>query len=222
MNRILPILAMLMAAVAAVSCGDDDYYDYGDFRYDMVTYDGCDGDGIAQFSRIERDDAGVTTLITTNSCNLSASDGQRMLLNYIPEGDAVDGVQQITAKSYTVAITDSLRATTRDNILTLAMDSVKLKSIWRTGEYINIYCQVKYTTEARYLSLIMDYSTWMSDTVHCYLYHDMLDATTYFWRSCYMSFYVGAVWQLSSCKALRIHLTDVAYPDVEHYDFTKN
>lgn len=213
--------AWALAAVAT-ACGDDDeYYQYGDFRYDMVTYAGANDDGMSVFSYQQRDDAGEITLITDSKLSLSYSAGQRMLLNYIPVTDVADGQQTVTAKGYTVAITDSLRYTSHANVVDMAMDSIKLKSIWRTGTYLNMWCQLKYTTQSRYMSLIMDYSTWQDDTVHCYLYHDMLGETTYFWRQAYLSFYIGSLWELESCKTMRIHLTDVADPDVEYYDFTK-
>ena len=200
---------------------DDDTYQYGDFRYDMVTYTGSDSYGRATFEMLQRDDTGLITLITDDACSMSTDTGQRMLLQYVPAGDVDNGVQIITPQGYTLAVTDTLRYTDHDAISTLAMDSIKLKSIWRTGDYLNISCQVKYTTEARYLNLVMDYDTRHNDTVHCYLYHDMLGQTAYFWRQSYLSFYVGEAWNLESCSTMRIHLTDVTYPDVSYYDFTK-
>ena len=116
-------------------------------------------------------------------------------------------------------ITDSLRYI--PNLSSMAMDSISLNSIWRTGRYINLYCRVKYTYAARQIALVTDYSTLHNDTVHCYLMHNMLGVQAYFWRRCYMSFDINSVWNLQSCKTVRIHLNDVTYPDRKYYDFTK-
>lgn len=222
MTKELTILLSVVAAAMTTACSDDDgAYQYGDFRYDMVTYTGSDDYGRATFEMLQRDDTGLITLITDNACSISSDQGQRMLLQYIPAGNVDNGVQIITPQGYTLAITDTLRSADHDLIDTLAMDSIKLKSIWRTGDYLNLSCQVKYTVEARYLKLVLDSDSRQSDTVHCYLNHDMLGQTAYFWRQSYLSFYVGEVWDLESCSTLRIHLTDVTYPNVSYYDFTK-
>ena len=146
-------------------------------------------------------------------------EGQRMLLNYIPAGAATGGVQEIRARGYTEAVTDSLRFTSRPD--SVVMDSVRLKSIWRTGNYLNLSTEVKFTEGKRQLYLVMDKATWHSDTVRAYLAHNMLGEQAYFWRKCYLSFYIGAVWKLQSCKVLRVYLNDVIYPKVEYYDFAK-
>lgn len=207
--------AMLMIFVG--SCGKDESYQYGNFRYDMVTYAGSE-DGRAKFNLIQRDDSELT-LLTNAACSLDEEVGQRMLLNYVPDGAEIEGVQLITARSYTQAVTDSLRYTS--DLSTVVMDSVRLRSVWRTGNYLNVSSEVKYTNEKRVVALVMDKSTWHSDTVHCYLVHNMLGEQAYFWRKCYASFYIGAVWKLPTCTTVRVHLNDVVYPQVRYYDFSK-
>ena len=143
----------------------------------------------------------------------------QLTTNEMDGGRNSDGSLNVTARSYTKAITDSLRYI--PNLSSMAMDSISLNSIWRTGRYINLYCRVKYTYAARQIALVADYSTLHNDTVHCYLMHNMLGVQAYFWRRCYMSFDINSVWNLQSCKTVRIHLNDVTYPDRKYYDFTK-
>ena len=216
---ILPIIAML-----AASCNDDEYYRYGDFRYDMVTYMGHDETlgGDAYINYPTGDNSAVTLIDPQSAASTSSAGletGSRLLLNYIIDSRNSDGSLNVTARSYTKAITDSLRYI--PNLSSMAMDSISLNSIWRTGRYINLYCRVKYTYAARQIALVADYSTLHNDTVHCYLMHNMLGVQAYFWRRCYMSFDISSVWNLQSCKTVRIHLNDVTYPDRKYYDFTK-
>lgn len=220
MNKLLPFILSFIAIVAtASSCSDNSgSYQYGDSRFDMVTYMGSDH-GRAVFSMAQRDDAAEVTLLTSDSCKLGMKRGQRLLLNYIPNGDMSANQQTITPKSYTKAITDSLRYTS--DVESIIMDSVRLKSIWRTGDYINLSSELKYTTQSRQLSLVMDKATWHTDTVHCYLMHNMMNQQAYFWRKCYGSFYIGAVWKLATCRTVRVHINDVVYPDKDYYDFSK-
>ena len=217
------ILLFIVAIVIAQACDNEDYYRYGDFRYDMVTFMGNeDGAGDVYINYPVNDNTPVRLIDHAGAVSISNEDisvGDRLLLNYIVDKDNGDGTLDITARSYVQVVTDSLRYTL--NMSSLAQDSVSLNSIWRTGDYINLYCRVKYTGVSRLLALVMDYDTWHNDTVHCYLSHNMMGADAYFWRRCYMSFNISAVWNLQSCKVVRVHLNDVAYPDRKYYDFIK-
>lgn len=222
MNKTIQlILSLAIVTASATSCNEDKGIEYGNFRNDMVTFMHTDN-GRAVFSLLQHNDTDEITLITADSCKLGLKRGQRLLLNYIPEGDMGTGVQSITPKGYTKAITDSLRYTDHNSVNAITMDSIRLKSIWRTGNYINLSSELKYTRQSRQISLVMDKSTWHSDTVHCYLMHNMMQEQAYFWRKCYCSFYIGAVWKLSSCRTVRVHLKDVVYTDKTYYDFSKN
>lgn len=215
----LYIFVLSLVLLSAAACSDDDGgINYGNFRYDMVTYKGNDN-GRAVFALIPRESSEETELISDSEYATTLSYGQRVLLNYIPVGEPSAGIQTVTLRSFTKAITDSLRYTAKTE--EIIMDSIRLKSIWRTGSYINLSSEVKYTGESRQIALVMDKATWHSDTVHCYLMHNMLNGQAYFWRKCYCSFYVGAVWNLASCKVIRVHVNDVIYPRTDYYDFSK-
>lgn len=216
---LLPAVIALVVS-AMTSCGDDEYYEYGNSSFDMVTYAGNGTAGDSYINYPVNDIAPVTLIdAATNASSTGLKSGTRLLLNYAVNSRNSDGSLNITAKSYTKAITDTLRYV--PGITPIPMDSVSLNSIWRTGRYINIYCRVKYTETARVMALVADYRTIRNDTVHCYLMHNMMDATTYFWRRCYASYDISSVWNLQSCKTVRIHIDDVNYPERRYYDFTK-
>ena len=218
-------MAWMLAVVAmvAVSCQDDnDGTDvYTDFRYDLVTYMGQEAEG-ATFEYLGQNDSTVVTLHSTLPQQEDLKMGRRVLLNYKVEDKPSASHWLVTVNGYSTGVaSDSLRYNTQplDNY---QMHPIRLKSLWRTGSYINLRCEVEYTGKQRMLYLMMDKATHHADTVHCYLIHDLMDATsTYLWRSCYGSFYVGKVWQLESCRVLRVHVNDETYPDKQYYDFSK-
>ncbi len=220
LSRILLPTVIALVAPAMTSCGDDEYYEYGNSSFDMVTYAGNGTAGDSYINYPVNDIAPVTLIdAATNASSAGLKSGTRLLLNYAVNSRNSDGSLNITAKSYTKAITDTLRYV--PGTTPIPMDSVSLNSIWRTGRYINIYCRVKYTETARVMALVADYRTIRNDTVHCYLMHNMMDATAYFWRRCYASYDISSVWNLQSCKTVRIHIDDVNYPERRYYDFTK-
>lgn len=220
LSRILLPAVIALVAPAMTSCGDDEYYEYGNSSFDMVTYAGNGTAGDSYINYPVNDIAPVTLIdAATNASSTGLKSGTRLLLNYAVNSRNSDGSLNITAKGYTKAITDTLRYV--PGTTPVPMDSVSLNSIWRTGRYINIYCRVKYTETARVMALVADYRTIRNDTVHCYLMHNMMDATAYFWRRCYASYDISSVWNLQSCKTVRIHIDDVNYPERRYYDFTK-
>ena len=136
--------------------------------------------------------------------------------------DAANGADSRNISVYGCSgiISDSLRqsAAVPDS---LPRHQVKLRSMWRTGEYINLHCQVEYTSKSRTFMLVADANTLSDDTVHCYLVHDLRGERGTFWRDCYASFNVGALWRKDTFRCLRVHLVDVTFPDTEYYDFLK-
>lgn len=213
----------LLLAVSAISCSDDnDGTDvYVDFRYDLVTYTGQDDAG-ATFEYLGQNDSTAVTLHTTLAKQNDLKEGRRVLLNYKVEEKLSASHWLVQVNDYSSGVaSDSLRYNTQP-LENYQMHPMRLKSLWRTGNYINLRCELEYTGKSRMLYLMMDKDTHYADTVHCYLVHDLMGATaTYFWRNCYGSFFVGKVWGLESCKTLRVHVNDETYPDKTYYDFSK-
>ena len=218
------LLAVALTVAALTACSDKDDVDpaYTHYLLDLVTYDGpVDAQGGSRFTLVGRDDAPSTALTAAQS--VVASDvkpGTRMLLRYTPVSGAVGGAMHVTAHAATPVIGDVLRAAWRSGG-DWTQHPVRLRSLWRTGGYINIHCQVEYTGKARRVALVVDSATSAADTVHCYLVHDLRGEHASFWRDCYASFNVGALWRKDSFRCLRIHLNDVTFPETEYYDFTK-
>lgn len=214
------ILLLALVAVAAVACGDDEVYEYGDFSYNIVTYAGESGDN-SVFTFQSYNDSPLITLVAGNLSNPEMNVGQRLLLNYIvDEGDGTQ-FQKVTIKGLAKVNTDTLRVVTAEALDTLKMDEIKLKSVWRTGDYLNIRCQLQYTEKPRRMFLATTGEVGAGGMVECYQIQDLLGATPYYWLETYFSYYIEPAWGNSDCTAIRYNLNDLTYPDVKYYDFVK-
>ena len=217
--RHLPIL-LLMALLALASCDKQEDIDrsYTDYRYDIVTYLGQNDLG-AVFEYLGHGDSAAIRL----QSGVSVSDvktHQRVLLRYDFADKATGDSRDINVYGCSAIISDSLRQSQAAPD-SLSHHEVKLRSLWRTGEFINLHCQVEYTNKARTFMLVADANTLANDTVDCYLVHDLRGERGTFWRDCYASFNVGALWRKETFRCLRVFLNDVTFPDTEYYDFNK-
>ncbi len=211
-----------LMALVLVACEEEEINRrYTDYRTDIVTYLGNEGNG-ATFDLLRRDDSASVTLLSNIALDAKVKVGQRVLLRYDWADNAAGNTRRIAAYGVATIVSDSLRY----NVKPLAeylnqMEPIKLMSIWRTGGYLNLRCQAEYTGKSRYFYLLLDSATVGRDTIHCYLVNNTLGDTTYHWREAYASFYVGNAWNRPTCHTMRVHLNDAANPGRQTYDFTK-
>ena len=220
------LLALLLAVAALSAChgSDDDDTRIVEWRYDFVTYMGYSG-STATFEYLGRGDSAAIVLRASGLDKPGyLATGQRVLLYYTVTGTPSPGVRDVQARYYTSGnvASDSLRVNTKP-VEQYAMHPIKLRSLWRTGGYINLRGQVEYTGHPRQLYLMADGATLDGDTVDVYLVHDLMQGqdSTRFWRNCYGSFYVGVAWYKPSCRVMRVHVRDVVRPQATCYDFAK-
>lgn len=219
MLRHLPIL-LLAAIMALASCEkqEDLSRAYTDYRYDIVTYLGQNDRG-AVFEYLGHGDSASIKLQSTVGVK-DVKTHHRVLLRYDFADNRTGAERDITVYGCSGIFSDSLRRTPTSPD-SLPQHPIKLRSLWRTGEFINLHCQVEYTGKTRVMMLVADERTLEQDTVECYLVHDLQGQQASFWRDCYASFNVGVLWKRNSFKCLRVHLNDKTYPETGYYDFKK-
>ena len=213
-------IMMFASLLALASCDKQEDIDraYTDYRYDIVTYLGLSDRG-AVFEYLGRGDSAAVKLQSTVTVS-DVKTHQRVLLRYDFADHATGTERSINVYGCSAIISDSLRQSTATPD-SLPRHQVKLRSLWRTGEFINLHCQVEYTSKARTFMLVADGNTLGNDTVDCYLVHDLRGEQATFWRDCYASFNVGALWRKDTFRCLRIYINDVTFPNTEYYDFIK-
>lgn len=219
LSRIALLMGVLMLML--VACGEEDVdRRYTDYRLDIVTFMGNDGG--ARFELLRRDDSTAVLLQSDVALGTSFKPGNRVLLRYDWADHATGNNRRINAYGISAIVSDSLRYTVKPLSEYLnQMEPVKLLSIWRTGDYLNLHCQAEYTGKSRHFYLLLDSATARQDTVHCYLVNNTHGDTTYHWREAYASFYVGSIWNRPSCRTMRIHINDAAFPERATHDFNK-
>ncbi|MBP5497746.1 MAG: hypothetical protein J6X81_00020 [Muribaculaceae bacterium] len=215
----LKIVILISLAMIGFACGDDDFNDAGlvDFRLDLVTFKSF-SQGEAVFENVNRT-GDITTLVANGVDDPGLAKDHRVLMRY-REKDGGQYSRQIEIYSITKIISDSLRV----NKLPMTeydLHELRLQSIWQTGEFINVRCQVEYTGKLRSFFLLMDGDTRDNEVVDCYLVHDLKGEEPLHWRDCYASFNIGYLMKRPTCKRIRVFLTDVVRPETECYIFEK-
>ena len=214
MKRIFPILFVVAAAL--VGCGKDDAYDFGQFYNDMVTFTGSDN-GTARFENIGR--GGEKSVLYAKIDTKSLQQGRRVLLNYVVAENLGKDSYNVDVHGIVGAVTDTVRSGSDVDVKQRRMEQIKLRSIWRTGDYINIHCEVEYTEKARTLCVLATKSSMSTNVADCYLVHDTKGAQKFFWRTCYFSVYVGDTF--GRCDEINLHINDAINPDKKVYNFKK-
>lgn len=215
------IISLTAILLAFASCDKQEDIDraYTDYRYDIVTYLGQNDAG-AVFEYLGHGDSTAVRLQSGVSLGDDVATHQRVLLRYDFADKVATDNRLINVYGCNAIISDSVRQTfiAPDSI---PVHEVKLRSLWRTGEFINLHCQVEYTGKARSFMLVADGNTLSNDTVYCYLMHDLRGEQGTFWRDCYASFNVGALWHKPTFKCMRLVINDLTYPEIGFYDFKK-
>lgn len=213
------LMCWLFMAVLS-SCNDDEPYSYGDFSYDMVTYAGENG-GNSVFTFQSYNDSPLITLTAANLSRPGLKVGQRLLLNYIVNEDLGGNSKNVEVKGFLKVNTDTVTILPQETIDTLKCNEVKIKSVWRTGNYLNVRCLLEYTEKPRRLFLASTGLPDESGMIQSYQIQDLMGAQTFYWFETYLSYYIEPVWESGAGTGLRYNVVDLTYPDVKYYDFLK-
>lgn len=208
MNKFKYILLSLVATMAFVSCNDDEEeYRYGDFFYNMVTYMGNE-EGGAVFTYQSYNDSPLITLKANNYTSDAIKVGQRMLLNYEVAEDLGNNHQVVTVKGLSKVHTDTIRVEAQMPTMELKMDTMRVESIWRTGNYLNVRCKVLYSESGRIMYLYTDGTIDANGCLNCYQIQNLMGAKTYYWTETYMSYYIEPALTLNGVKTLIYNVND--------------
>ncbi len=214
------VAALWALLVLLAGCGKDKALDdaYVNYRLDVVTYAGT-ADGAAVFDYYGRGDSLPVSLLTTWTHDVGAKVGQRLLLRYGLDAMPAGGNAQVKAYGVSAIVSDTLRVSSLAPA-TMGADPVRLRSVWRTGPYLNVRCEVEYTGQHHRFGLVAEDATLDSDTIVCHIIHSLGGFTAKQWRELYGSFLIDEALARKTCRVLRVVVdTDVVRPASTTYDF---
>ena len=219
---ILTIFGLMLAALSLMSCNDDKAGGITDLmRTDMVTFEE-ESDAGTLFSMQEYEDSPMMYLMADGVHGTKLNKGERTMLGYYTKSAESPDKANIAVQFRIPVIFDSLRVAAKERIREYEINPVELKSIWRTGNFVNINTFVQYTDKQRFIALIVDEATLGRETVEAYFVDDILGHPGYYYRQAYISFFTGNLWaKYPDSKTLRIYINDTSYPKVKYYDITK-
>lgn len=221
-TKILYIFGLMLAAFSLVSCSEESPGGITDLiRTDMVTFE-QETDAGTLFSMQEYEDSPMMYLTAEGFHGKELNKGERTILRYyVKSKDTVSDVN-ISVQYQIPVIFDSLRVATKERIREYEINPVELKSIWRSGNFVNINTFVQYTDKQRFIALIVDEATLGRNIVEAYFVDDLLEHPGFYYRQAYLSFFTGNLWaKYPDSKTLRIYINDSNYPNVKYYDITK-
>ncbi len=221
MNRPLLILSSLFVFLTT-SCSDDESYNDHATLYDIVTFEGNTDSG-AQFTLLRQDDAPAVSLLArgTKVDTETIEPEKRVFIGYIPASGEPYTSGDITLTGASAINNDVLRISSLDSIPAWDSDPIYLNSIWRTGNFINIYCRVSYSDEKRAFILMVDRATRDDAIPQLYLVHNLLGEPQSFTRRAYLSVDISSLWSETSCHGVTVHLNDSNLPQ-NTYTFYKS
>ena len=220
MRRLVHILMCAVAVWSFSSCEKEESFNYGDFRYDMVTYAGENGKS-SVFTFQSYEDSPLVTLTANNLTKSGLKVGQRLFLNYIVDEDVNETTKVVDVKGFSKVTTDSIVFVPQEVLDTLTRDKMKVVSAWRTGEYLNIRCRLEYTEKPRRLFLATNGEIDTEGVINAYQIQNLMGAKTYYWLETYLSYYIGTAWNNENCKVLRYNAPDWSYTEGRFFDFKK-
>ena len=132
---------MLLAVAALLAMGacrnDEPGGHENDTRLDIVTFDYDDGSA-STFTMQEHEDSPLITLVAPGVTNLKLKKGERTTLHYY-ELSAESNYKRTIKVNYSIhTIFDTIRVASKQKIDEYTNNPIQLKSVWRTGCFINI------------------------------------------------------------------------------------
>ncbi|MCM1520141.1 MAG: hypothetical protein NC098_05090 [Lachnoclostridium sp.] len=188
--------------------------------WDIATFEGNDGQRAA-FTVRKGDDSPEVTLVYPREIemeNLKA--GDRVYIAYIPVDNIPYRSGEITLKSIARITQGGVEVAPFDPADGWDADPVYVVTIWRTGNFINIYCRLPYYTDPRRFGITADEATVGTACPQLYLNHQLPESINSFDRAYYASFDISDVWQLGTTLGVDLHVNNSNLPTTV-YHFSK-
>jgi len=208
MNKILTS-ALILIVLTLASCKDKDSGTPDPVVSNIVTYEATTDDGsVSTFSFQTVNDSPLITISANWKAPADLKPGTRLLAYYSTttpnESGPVELKQLVQIPGGTPKDTTS--------ITNLTGEELGMKTMWRSGTYLNINAGVYFTGQASEVSLLVDTSTLQQPEVETYVYvghnpNSPVDETTAT-RLLVASWDIADIWEQPTMQTLRVTYRD--------------
>ncbi len=209
MKKYFSILITALAAAAFSSCVNTDAPEYPEMERmhtDFATII-SHGSQSVTFQVQEKEDSPVATMsapVAIDPATFPAN--TRALVTYIHPDDKPYESSTVTLCGLQTVYTKAPVKANINDFPEWDYSEIYLHGMWRTGKYLNISCTMNYVLDPGF-GLIIDEATignQYPDIYMTYLLNDTYDTQ----RPFYASVDISEVWDIESCRGLRIHLNN--------------
>lgn len=160
-------------------------------------------DNSLYFEQVLRNDLGSYMLYPNPSvAGTETSEGVRTILQYYVNEERPDKSKEIEVIDLYSVRHDTIIDAHPDTIAAYPNDPVRINTIFRTGNYINLDMAIEYFNKTHSLDLFSNPLQASSDTIDVILRHSRNDDVLGYWVSAYASFYIP---NLAQYRAMRVY-----------------
>ncbi len=209
------VLTIVLAALALPSCNSkSDTPDWTDSTMqDVVTLTGATDKGFSVVFRKENDSPLITLTFSGDNQRIDTSYvkvGQRFLLAYTPESGLPYVSGPATAYGYSPIPNVKLSFGSVDGNQSWMSEEIRVLSLWRTGNWINLNCTAPMKQTYKKLALVVDEATKDNEIPTAYLLYlsdNMVEATE---QQLIATFDISEIWSNDKYKGLTVVVANAA------------
>lgn len=210
-NTFLIAAAVILASLSFASCNSSGTPSQfpDDLATEFATFVSTSNDGTV-FTFQRNEDSGLITLVANVKVDTEKlPEGSRVIIQYSPSGG--QGIYQsgpITLYTLSPIINGSVGREPLATIESWISDRINMKSITRTGEYVNIWLEATSNADVKRFSLTADEATLADEVPVLYLVVTS-DDTQLRTRQLYASLNISDVWDMATVKGVEIRYNDI-------------
>lgn len=206
-------VSVLAACVFSACNSNDDPSDDGQYFLDIVTLE-SNGDTGAVLTFRQVDDSPLITLLTNQRFDSGTFKiGERIIVYYHPTGDKryVSDNVYVASANTTFGGGDSYKTASAAEIAAMDSDPIKVQSIWRSGEYLNVVFSGVTSNEVKNCDLYLNSATKGSASPVLNFIFDGVNGPLAQAYNFYASFNIGELWNSLDTENIRVVTTDDTY-----------
>lgn len=201
------LLSIILGAILLPSCdkdkSDDGYPD--DVCIDFATFVSTSDNGTVFTLRKNGDSPLITLTAAVKVDTSKLKPGTRVLIQYLPSGgQAPYESGSITLYAIGMIVTGDINTQPLSEIESWMSEPVKLTSMTRSGEYLDVWAQGDYDSKITRFCLAADEATLADDYPQLYLVFEG-DKGIGYPHQLYASFTLSNVWDLPTCKGVTVN-----------------